>query len=145
MGLFVSPGVDCLAYFIGRFKLGVGDHRGPHLLDVPLSCVLGSDELVPRSLAGRKLQVKDVPRCRKKYNNDLLDLRKEHRMPSKLRKIDRQADLVVDEPDDSSAKADVMDKLNHWDRQYKELQLGSEHTCRKKRVGLIAFSPEIKV
>ena len=86
MGLFVSPGVDCLAYFIGRFKLGVGDHRGPHLLDVPLSCVLGSDELVPRSLAGRKLQVKDVPRCRKKYNNDLLDLRKEHRMPSKLKR-----------------------------------------------------------
>ena len=86
MGLFVSPGVDCLAYFIGRFKLGVGDHRGPHFLDVPLSCVLRSDELVPRSLAGRKLQVKDVPWCRKKYNNDLLDLRKEHRMPSKLKR-----------------------------------------------------------
>ena len=38
-----------------------------------------------------------------------------------------------------------MDKLNQWDRQYKELQLKSENTCRKKRVGLIAFSPEIKV
>ena len=86
-GIFVSPGVDCEAYFIGQLKLGVGDHRGPHFLDIPLSCLLGSDELVPRSFSGRKLQVKDVPRCRKKYNNDLLDLRKEHQMPAKLKKI----------------------------------------------------------
>ena len=86
-GIFVSPEVDCEAYFIGRFKLGVGNHRGPHFVDIPLSCLLGLDKLVPVSLSGRKLQVTDVPRCRKKYNSDLLYLRKQHCMPEKLKKI----------------------------------------------------------
>ena len=113
--------MDCEAYFIGRLKLGVGDHRGPHFLDIPLSCVLGSDELVPRSLSGRKLQVKDVPRCRKKYNKDLLDLRKKHRMPEKLKKIGCRAVAVADEPHDSPQKSDVMAQINHWDKQYREL------------------------
>lgn len=86
MGLYATPDVDCLAYFIGRLKLGVGNHRGPHFLDTLLSCVLGSYELVPRSVSGRLLQVKDVPCCRKTYNKKLLGLRKEHRMPEKSRR-----------------------------------------------------------
>ena len=144
MGWFGSPGVDCDAYFIGRYKLGVGDHRGPHWVDIPLSCMLGTDEIAPRSLSGRKLQVKDVPRCRKKYNRDLKDLRKEHKMPTKLKKIARRATGVADEPDNSPAKREIMKQLNHWDKQYCELMLGSENTCRKKKVGLLAFFPEVK-
>ena len=38
----------------------------------------------------------------------------------------------------------VMAQLNHWDEQYKELQLGSEKKCRKKRVGPLPFCPEVK-
>ena len=78
MAFLATPGVDCEAYFIGRFKLGVGDHRGPHVLDVPIACILGTDEIRPRSLEGRKLQVKDVPRCRKKYNADLKQVTADH-------------------------------------------------------------------
>ena len=63
MGFFASPGVDCEAYFIVRRKLGVSNHRGLHFVNIPLSCLLGSEELAPRSLSGRKLQVKDQGRA----------------------------------------------------------------------------------
>ena len=60
-------------------------------------------------------------------------------MPKKLKKIGCRVAVVTDEPDDSSAKLDVMAQLNYWDKQYQELQLGSENKCRKKRVGLLEF------
>ena len=65
-------------------------------------------------------------------------------MPKKIKKIGRRAKRVTDLPDDSSAKLEVMAQLNHWDQQYKELQLGSEKKCRKKRVGSLLFCPEVK-
>ena len=34
MGIFVSPGIDCAEAFIGRHYLGVGDHRGPHVVSL---------------------------------------------------------------------------------------------------------------
>ena len=45
MAILVSPDVDVESYFIGRHKLGVGDHRGPHFLDIPVACFLGSKEI----------------------------------------------------------------------------------------------------
>ena len=70
MGAFALPDVDFLSYFIGDFKSGVGDHRGPHFLDVVLASDMGTDELRPWSVVGRKLQVKDHPRVRKVYLSD---------------------------------------------------------------------------
>lgn len=66
-------------------------------------------------------------------------------MPDKLKKIGRRADAVADKPDDSPLKSDVMAQINHWDKQYKELQLGCEDKCHKKRVGLLPFCPKVKV
>ena len=55
MAFLVSPDVDVDSYFIGRHKLGVGDHRGPHFLDIPLACFLGSKDIRPHSIRGRNL------------------------------------------------------------------------------------------
>ena len=79
-GIFASPGVDCEAYFIGRFKLGVGDHCGPHILDILIASLLSTDKIRPRTLEGRKLQVKDVPQCRKKYNAEIKRVTADHNM-----------------------------------------------------------------
>ena len=94
--------------------------------------MLGSDELVPRSLSGRKLQVKDVPCCRKKYNKNLLKLEKQYCMPEKLEKIRQCAVEVAEEPDDSSVKLEDMKEINRFDKQFKELMLRTKNTCRKK-------------
>ena len=42
MGVYISPGIDCTQYFIGRFNLGVGDHRGPHIVSLTMESVLGT-------------------------------------------------------------------------------------------------------
>ena len=55
MGIFASPGVDCEAYFIGGLRLGIGDHRGLHILDIPIASLLGTDKIRPCSMEGRKL------------------------------------------------------------------------------------------
>ena len=65
-------------------------------------------------------------------------------MPEKLKKIGPRAVAVADEPHDSPQKSDVMAQINHWDKQYRELQLGCEDRCRKKKVGLLPFYPEVK-
>ena len=110
MAFLATPGVDCKAYFIGCFKLGVGDHRGPHALDVPIASVLGTDEILPRSLEGRKLQVKDVPRCRKKYNADLKQVTANHNMESRMEKIDRKVDKLPNEDDYLTPSAETLSK-----------------------------------
>ena len=65
-------------------------------------------------------------------------------MPEKLEKIRQRAVVVKDEPDDSSVKLEVMKEINRFNKQFKELQLGSENTCRKKQVGPIPFCKEVK-
>ena len=53
-------------------------------------------------------------------------------MPKKLEKIRQCAVEVAEEPDASSVKLEVMKEINRFDKQFKELQLGSENTSRKK-------------
>ena len=46
MAFLVSPDVDYESYFIGgRHRLAVGDHRGPHILDILVAYFLGSKEI----------------------------------------------------------------------------------------------------
>lgn len=112
MGAFASPGVDFLSYFIGDFKLGVGDHRGPHFLDVVLASVMGTDELRPRSVEGRKLQVKDYPHVRKVYVSDLKNATKEHNMMTKLKKFDKRADAIIADTSRSSSNSAIIKKFD---------------------------------
>ena len=71
-------------------------------------------------------------------------MEKQHRMPEKLEKIRQCAVEVKDEPDNSLVKLEVMKEINRFDKQFKELQLGSENTCCKKGVGPIPFWKEVK-
>ena len=151
MAFVATPGVDCEAYFIGRFKLGFGDHRGPHVLDVPIACILGTDEIRPRTLEGRKLQVKDVPRCRKKYNADLKEVTADHNMESRMEKIDRKVDRLPERDEylplsaaARSKKEKILAECNAWDAEFRQQQKGCENRCRKKFVGPLPFSPEIQ-
>ena len=56
MACLVTAGVDVESYFIGRFGLGVGDHRGPHFIDMSLESALGTSDPRAKSIEGRKLQ-----------------------------------------------------------------------------------------
>ena len=151
MAFLATPGVDCEAYFIGRFKLGVGNHCGPHVLDIPIASLLGTDEICPRSLEGRKLQVKDVPRCRKKYNADLKQVTADHNMESRMKKIDKKVNKLPDRDEYlplsaavRSKKEKILAECNAWDAEFTQQQKGCENRCRKKFVGLLPFSPEIQ-
>ena len=53
-------------------------------------------------------------------------------------------DVVEDLPDDSPEKAAVMLKCDKWDKEFTEQQLGCENRCRRKRVGPLEYSPEVK-
>ena len=87
IAFLATPGVDCKAYFIGRFKLGVGNYRGPHVLDIPIASLLGTDKICPQLLEGRKLQVIDVSRCRKKYNANFKHMTANHKMKIRMKMI----------------------------------------------------------
>ena len=41
-GIFVTPGIDCEHSFIARYGVSVGNHRGPHYLNVSLESALGT-------------------------------------------------------------------------------------------------------
>ena len=56
MRVFVSPGIDCTKAFIGRFNLGVGNHRGPHIVSLTLESVLGTMDPT-RMTAHQKKQI----------------------------------------------------------------------------------------
>ena len=42
MGVFVLPRINCIEVFVGRHKLGVGDHRRPHIVSLTTESVLGA-------------------------------------------------------------------------------------------------------
>ena len=144
MAILVSPDVDVESYFIGRHKLGVRDHRGPHFLDIPLACFLGSKEICPHLIRGRNLRAKDVPRDRKKYNNNLEGMSICHKMDCKLESLDERADPISSQSDKSRRKADFMREFNKWDKEFEEHQKACEHRCRKKKMGCLAFSKDVK-
>ena len=144
MACLCTAGVDVESYFIGRFGLGVGDHRGPHFIDVSLESALGTSDPRAKSIEGRKLQAKATPRLRRKYNGDLKVVARRHKMKTKKKKIARLVDVVEDMPDSAPEKAAVMTRCDKWDEEYSEHQLGCENRVRKRRVGKLDYSPEVK-
>ena len=44
MGIFVKPYIICERSFIVRYGYSVGNHRGPHCLDISLESVLGTND-----------------------------------------------------------------------------------------------------
>ena len=145
MGIFVTPGITCEHSFIARYGCSVGDHRGPHYLDIWLKSVLGTNDPPLRLLGGQKLQVKAAPRIMKKYNADLNDVTDRHRMLKKSKKLTKQVKRVEDLPDTSLEKAAVQIKLDKYDDEYREMQLGCEDCCRKIRVGELEYCQDVRV
>ena len=56
---------------------------------------------------------------------------------AKLKEFDRRADAIISDTSRSRSKATIIKKFdeefNKWDDQFKELQLGCEKRCRKKK------------
>ena len=144
MACLATPGVDVESYFIGRFGLGVGDHRGPHFIDVSLESALGTSDPRARSVKGQKLQAKAALRLVRKYNADLKTVTRRHKMKDKKKKIGRLVDVIEDMPDSAPEKVAVMARCDKWDEEYIEQQLGCENKVRKERVGKLDYSLEVK-
>ena len=81
---------------------------------------------------------------RNTYNDLLIRVTDKHKMKEKKKKTAALVEVVADMSDDSPEKTAVMLKCDKWDEEYTEQQLGSENRCRKKRVGPLEFSPEVK-
>ena len=80
----------------------------------------------------------------RKYNADLNTVTRRHKMKDKKKKIGRLVDVVEDMPDSAPEKVAVMARCDKWDDKYSEQQLGCENRVRKKRVGKLDYSPEVK-
>ena len=145
MGIFVTPGITCEHSFIARYGCSVGDHRGPHYLDIWLKSNLGTNDPPLRSLGGQKLQVKAAPRIMRKYNTDLNEVTDRHRMLRKSKKLTKQVKRVADLPDTLLEKAAVQIKLDKYNDKYREMQLGCEDRCRKIRVGELEYCQDVRV
>ena len=90
-------------------------------------------------LLGRKLQVKDVPRCRKKYDSDLKQVTADHNMESRMERIDKKVDKLPDKDDylplseaTRSKKKKILAEYNAWDEAFKQQQKGCANKCWKK-------------
>ena len=53
-GLYASPGIDCIGYFIQRHDFGLGDHR-MHSLDITMESLFGCSAPTPQRMAARNL------------------------------------------------------------------------------------------
>ena len=106
MGIFVSPGIDCAEAFIGRHYLGVGDHRGPHVVSLTRESILGTTDPSPAARTGRNVQAK-IPRIRKPYNSTLGRHCKRHNMLPKLTTLLKCQDEIVNTDDCLPEKADI--------------------------------------
>ena len=63
----------------------------------------------------------------KKYNTDLKEVTERHRMSKKSKRLLKQVKRVADLPDTSIEKAAVQVKLDKYDDEYREMQLGCEN------------------
>ena len=123
MGCLVAAGVDIESYFIGRLGLGIGNHRGPHFIEVLLKSTLGTNNPRARSVEGRKLQVRAAPRLCSKYNRDLKVVTRRHKMKDKKKLIRRLVYVVEVIPDTAPEKVAIMARCNKWDEEHSEQQL----------------------
>ena len=142
MRFFVLSGIDCTKAFIGRFNLGVGNHRGPHIISLTTESVLGTTDPSPTSRTGRNVQAK-IPRTRTQYNGSLKQNCKRHNMLSKMTKLLKRQDKIVDEEDSSPKKADLKRRIGKWDKEHIQFETGAEKKCCKKKMGKIPYSPEV--
>ena len=63
MGVFILSGINCTEAFIGPHRLGVGDHRGPHIVSITMESVLGTTDPSPTSyLKSRQKGASKFPR-----------------------------------------------------------------------------------
>ena len=142
MGVYVSPGIDCTEYFIGRFNFGVGSHRGPHIVSLTMESVLGTTDPSHTSRTGRNIQAK-IPRTWAQYNSNLKRTCKRHNMLPKMKKLLKRRDEIVDADDCSPEKADLKRQINKWDKEHVQFETGAQKNYCKKKMGKISYSPEV--
>ena len=70
----------------------------------------------------------------RKYNTDLNDVTDRHHMLRMSKKLTKQVKRVANLPDTSLEKAAVQIKLDKYDDEYREMQLGCEVRCQKIHV-----------
>ena len=133
MGIFASPGINCAKAFIGHHYLGVGDHRGLHVVSLTRESVLGTTDPSPATRTGRNIQAK-IPRIRKPYNSTLQQHCERHNMLPKLTTLLKCWDKIVDTDNCSPEKADLKSQIDRWDEEHVQFAKSAEKDCRKKKV-----------
>ena len=132
MGVYISPGIDCTEYFIGRFNLGAGDHRGPHIVSLTMESVLGTTDPSSTSRTGRNVQAK-IPRTQAQYNSNLKRSCKRHNMLPKMKNLLKRRDEIVDADDCSPEKADLKRQINKWDKEHVWRQEPKRIVAKRRR------------
>ena len=142
MGFFVLPVIDCNEAFIGRHNLGVGNHRGPHIVSFTMESVLGTTDSSSTSRTGINVQAK-ILRTQAQYNSNLKQTCKQHNMRPRMKNLLKRRDEIVDADDCSPEKADLKRQINKWDKEHVQFETGAQNNCRKKKMGKIPYSPEV--
>ena len=125
------PEIDCTKAFIGRHNLGVGNHRGPHVVSLAMESVFGTTDPSPTSRTDKNVQDK-IPRTRAQYNSSLKQTCKRHNMLPKITNLLKRRDKIVN-----------ADDCLPENEEHVQFETGAEKNCRKKKMGKILYSPEV--
>ena len=129
--IFATPGVICTNAYQSAHDEGIGDHR-MHIYDFESTSVIGEDfpHLVRSS--GRKLTSR-ITIKRKRYNKRLRNLCRQHKMATRIDKLDRERHSMPVEEYDR--------KINNWDNELKDYMLSAENKCVKQQREETDWSP----
>lgn len=138
--VFVTQGIDCQGYFISRHEVGAGDHR-IHAFDLTQQSIYGTSAPTPARRPGRKLQCSQI-RTTDVYRNTLEKDSDRHKLENKLDVITACTDAHGSQASNALSARQINALNDKFDREHTELEIHAENVCRKKKDGMLPWTPD---